>query len=43
VAIGHPIEAPVFDTATLSAALFGMLGLGSMRSWEKAKGVADKH
>lgn len=39
----HPITVPVFDTTTMTTALFGMLGLGTMRSWEKSKGVNDRH
>jgi len=30
---------PAIDSDALMALLFGMLGLGGMRSWEKAKGV----
>lgn len=35
--IGKPIELPVFDMSTLTTVLFGMLGLGGMRSFEKTK------
>jgi len=31
---------PAIDSDALMALLFGMLGLGGMRSWEKAKGVS---
>lgn len=33
---------PDFDMGTLMTVLMGMLGLGGMRSFEKAKGVAAK-
>lgn len=33
---------PDLDTEQIMGLLFGMLGLGGMRSWEKAKGVARK-
>ncbi len=36
---GHPIVPPVFDTEIMTTALFGLLGLGSMRSYERVKGV----
>ena len=37
---GHnPIELPEFDMSQLSTVLFGMLGLGTMRTYEK---VSDK-
>ena len=35
-----PAELPVFDMETLTTVLLGMLGLGSLRSVEKMKGVA---
>ena len=35
--IGKPMELPVFDMSTLTTVLFGMLGLGGMRSFEKIK------
>jgi hypothetical protein len=35
--IGKPMELPVFDMSTLTTVLFGMLGLGGMRSFEKTK------
>tara|TARA_R110000765_G_scaffold198031_1_gene303754 strand:- start:13 stop:384 length:372 start_codon:yes stop_codon:yes gene_type:complete len=37
LSIGKPIELPVFDMSTLTTVLFGMLGLGGMRSLEKVK------
>jgi len=33
---------PVIDTTITMQVLFGLLGLGGMRTWEKAKGVASK-
>ena len=35
--IGKPVELAVFDMSTLTTVLFGMLGLGGMRSFEKTK------
>lgn len=43
MALGHPIDAaslPRLETSELSMVLFGMLGLGTMRSYEKVNGVA---
>jgi hypothetical protein len=37
VSFGHPMDLPVFDMSTLTTVLFGMLGLGGMRSFEKVK------
>lgn len=34
---GNSVELPIFDMTTLSTVLFGMLGLGGMRSLEKVK------
>ena len=39
---GHDAIAIPFDMATLSTVLMGMLGLGTMRSVEKCRGVASK-
>ena len=39
---GHPMELASADMSEMLPVLFGMLGLGGMRSWEKAKGVAAK-
>lgn len=36
---GHAIQLPIFNMDALNTILFGMLGLGSMRSFEKVKGV----
>ena len=35
-------ELPTFDMSTLLTVLMGMLGLGTMRTWEKTKGVDRK-
>jgi len=37
LSIGKPMDLPVFDMSTLTTVLFGMLGLGGMRSFEKVK------
>jgi len=37
LSVGKPMELPVFDMSTLTTVLFGMLGLGGMRSLEKVK------
>jgi hypothetical protein len=37
LSIWKPMELPVFDMSTLTTVLFGMLGLGGMRSLEKVK------
>lgn len=34
------IETPNFDMGTLTTVLMGMLGLGGLRTFEKAKGIA---
>lgn len=36
---GTKIDLPVFNMDALNTVLMGMLGLGTMRSYEKAKGV----
>ena len=38
--LGYSIKFPPLDTATLSTVLLGMLGLGTMRTVEKVKGVS---
>ena len=38
--LGHPIVFPQLDMGTLLTLLGGMLGLGSLRTMEKLKGVA---
>jgi hypothetical protein len=37
---GYLMELPRMDLTELMPVLMGILGLGSMRSWEKVKGVA---
>jgi len=37
---GHPVKFPVLDMGTMLTLLGGMLGLGSLRTVEKVKGVA---
>lgn len=37
---GTRVDFPVFDNATLTSLLFGLLGLGALRTAEKVKGVA---
>lgn len=40
---GHAVpDLPVFDMNSLMTVLLGMLGLGGLRTYEKAKGVASK-
>lgn len=36
---GHPVQFPAMDTESLMTILFGMLGLGGMRTVEKVSGV----
>lgn len=38
-ASGHPIDLPVLDFSEMSTVLFGMLGMGALRTAEKIKGV----
>ena len=38
---GTIIPTPVFDMASLYTVLMGMLGLGSLRSFEKVKGISS--
>jgi len=38
--LGHDIDLPEFDMEAMMYVLGGMLGLGTMRSYEKNKGVA---
>lgn len=38
---GHPIVAPKIDSDVLMQVLFGLLGLGTMRSIEKIKGASS--
>lgn len=37
---GHKVDLPVFDMGALFTVLMGMLGLGSMRTYEKVRGIA---
>ncbi len=39
-AYGHKIDLPAFDMDALNTVLLGMLGLGTMRSFERFKGVS---
>jgi len=41
-AVGHTVDLPDFDSATLNTTLMGMLGLGAMRTVEKVQGVANE-
>lgn len=41
--VGHPIPAPPKLDDTLWQLVFGMLGMGSLRTYEKMKGVAANH
>lgn len=38
--MGHPIVLPTFDFTEMSTILLGMLGLGTLRTYEKVKGAA---
>jgi Holin of 3TMs, for gene-transfer release len=38
--LGHPTQWPQLDIATLMSCLMGMLGLGTLRTYEKKNGVA---
>ena len=40
---GYQGTFPEIDSATLQTTLYGMLGLGAMRTAEKIKGAANKH
>lgn len=40
IALGHQALAIPFDMSTLMTVLGGLLGLGTMRSYEKMKGIA---
>ncbi len=39
-ALGHPVDLPKIETEELWPLLLGMLGLGSLRSYEKVRKVA---
>ena len=38
--MGHPVQFPPLDLGTLMTLLFGMLGMGAMRSFDKKAGTA---
>lgn len=38
---GHPVKFPQMDMATMMPLLFGMLGLGAYRSYDKKNGTAS--
>ena len=40
---GHPVKFPTLDLGTMMPLLLGMLGLGGMRSFDKAKAVDNGH
>ena len=40
---GHPVKFPELDLGTLMTLLFGMLGLGAMRTTEKINGLKPGH
>ncbi len=42
-AMGKTLVLPAFDVGTLMTLILAILGLGTMRSWEKTKGVQGKH
>ena len=42
-AMGKTLILPAFDVGTLMTLILAILGLGTMRSWEKTKGVQGKH
>jgi hypothetical protein len=41
--IGHPTKFPAIDLSVMMPLLFGMLGLGGMRTYEKTNGVSSGH
>lgn len=41
--LGHQVPLPILDTGPLITVLGGMLGLGSLRTFEKVKGVHNEH
>lgn len=40
---GHPVHFPPLDIGTMMPLLFGLLGLGGMRTFEKVQGVNSGH
>lgn len=43
IIIGHPVNIPEADLSEMMPLLIGMLGLGSMRTYEKVNGVNSGH
>jgi hypothetical protein len=41
VVFGHKVAPPEIDFAEMLPVLFGLLGLGGMRTWEKVKGASS--
>lgn len=41
--VGHPVKFPSIDLSVMMPLLFGMLGLGGMRTYEKTNGVSTGH
>jgi Holin of 3TMs, for gene-transfer release len=41
--VGHPTKFPLIDMSVMMPLLFGMLGLGGMRTAEKINGVSAGH
>lgn len=42
-ALGHPVHLPALDISGMMPVLLGMLGLGTMRTYEKVSGVKSGH
>lgn len=42
-AVGHPVPLPTLDFSAMSPILTGMLGLASLRTYEKQQGVSNTH
>lgn len=42
-ALGHPVHLPALDISGMMPVLLGMLGLGTMRTFEKVSGVKTGH
>lgn len=40
--VGHPTPFPVLDTGSLTTLLFALLGMGTLRTVDKVKGVASR-
>lgn len=41
--VGHPVAAPVLDIGQLMTLLLSMLGMGVLRSYDKAQGTGNGH